>query len=109
MTLDTPCARYQATTAQCKQLHALPLEIFILVQMYPGQKGVVRDESAEYAYYTLSGELLVCNETMEGKFSTWMTMYTPTGISDLKILAGIGTYAARVSAASRAIALCSTA
>lgn len=80
-----------------------------MVQMYPGQQGVARDEPAEYAYYILSGELLVCNETMEGKFSTWMTMYAPTGISDLKILAGIGTYAASVSAASRPIVLCSTA
>lgn len=105
MTLDNLCARYPALTAQFKQLPARLLEISDPVQLYPGQKVVVRDEPVEYAYYILSGELLVCNETMEGKFSTWMTMQAPTVISDLEILAGIGTYAASVSAAARCVAL----
>ena len=89
MTLDNLCARYPALTAQFKELPARLLEISDPVQLYPGQKVVVRDEPVEYAYYILSGALLVCNETMEGKFS------------DLEILAGIGTYAASVSAAAR--------
>lgn len=105
MTLDNLCARYPALTAQFKELTARLLEISDPVQLYPGQKVVVRDEPVEYAYYILSGELLVCNETMEGKFSTWMTMQAPTVISDLEILAGIGTYAASVSAAARCVAL----
>ncbi|MCI5927101.1 MAG: Crp/Fnr family transcriptional regulator [Pseudoflavonifractor capillosus] len=105
MTLDNLCARYPALTAQFKELPARLLEISDPVQLYPGQKVVVRDEPVEYAYYILSGELLVCNETMEGKFSTWMTMQAPTVISDLEILAGIGTYAASVSAAARCVAL----
>lgn len=80
-------------------------EISVPVQFSPGQTVVLRDDAVEYAYYVLSGELLVCNETSDGKFSTWMTMDAPTVISDLEILAGTDTYAASVSAASACIAL----
>lgn len=80
-------------------------EISVPVQFSPGQTVVLRDDAVEYAYYVLSGELLVCNKTSDGKFSTWMTMDAPTVISDLEILAGTDTYAASVSAASACIAL----
>lgn len=109
MTLDNLCARYPALALQLRQLPPRLLKISTLVHFSSGQKVVVRDEPVKYVYYVLSGELLVCNETMEGKFSTWMTMHAPTLVSDLEILAGIGTYAASVSAAARCIALRSSA
>jgi CRP-like cAMP-binding protein len=93
-------------------LETLPhrlLEISTLVHFSAGQTVVLRDDVVEYAYYVLSGELLVCSETADGKFSTWMTMNAPTVVSDLEILAGTDTYAASVSAGSGCIALRSSA
>ena len=65
-----------------------------------GHTLVTRDDPVEQAYIILSGELLACNETIDGKFSTWLTMNAPTIISDLEVLAEENTYVANVAAAT---------
>ncbi|WP_294550502.1 Crp/Fnr family transcriptional regulator [uncultured Pseudoflavonifractor sp.] len=70
-----------------------------------GHTLVKRDDPVEHVYITLSGELLACNETIDGKFSTLLTMNAPTIISDLEILAGEKTYVANVAAATDCWAL----
>lgn len=66
---------------------------------------VARNDPVEFVYYFLQGELMIFNETMDGKLSTWMTVTSPTVISDIEVLAGQEYYAANVSTVTECMAL----
>lgn len=81
-----------------------------LVRLGADQTVVLRNEPVEQVYYILAGELAVCNETSEGKFSVWLSMQAPTVISDLEILSETSFYAANVLTVTDCVALrCSVA
>lgn len=81
-----------------------------LVRIKAEQTLVLRNDPVEQVYYILEGELAVCNETSDGKFSVWLSMQAPTVISDLEILSETGYYAANVLTVTDCVALrCSVA
>lgn len=97
--------RFPSITSFLNQLPPALLSHSHLVSFPSGRTIVKRDDPVEQAYIILSGELLACNETIDGKFSTWLTMNAPTIISDLEVLAEENTYVANVAAATDCWAL----
>lgn len=96
-------ARLRPTLAQ------LPPQLLAasrLVRLSADQTVVMRNDAVEKVYYILEGELAVCNETSEGKFSVWLSMQAPTVISDLEILSETDFYAANVLTVTDCVALC---
>lgn len=98
-------AKSPASRALLQKLPPKLLESARLVRLPAGRIVVLRGEVVEWAYFILEGELIVFHETLEGKFSTWLTMQAPTVISDLEVLSEIEHYAANVSAATDCVAL----
>lgn len=96
-------ARLRTTMAQ---LPPQLLAVSRLVRLSADQTVVLRNEAVEKVYYILEGELAVCNETSEGKFSVWLSMQAPTVISDLEILSETSFYAANVLTVTDCVALC---
>lgn len=100
MDVDSLCLQFSAAE---EFLHQLPAEVFQtaqLIQLPAGSTVVGRYDRVEYAYFVLRGDLFVCNETQDGKISTWLTMQAPTIVSDLEILSEGEQYVANVIAAS---------
>ncbi|MEG0764861.1 MAG: Crp/Fnr family transcriptional regulator [Pseudoflavonifractor sp.] len=81
------------------------IECSIPILLKAGQVVVLRDDPVSYAYFILEGDLIVFNETADGKSATLLTMRGPATISDLEVLSGSPIYVANVSAATDCIAL----
>ncbi len=98
-------AKSPAARALLQKLPPKLAEAVRLVRLPAGRIVVLRGEPVEWVYFVLEGELIVFHETVEGKFSTWLTMQAPTVISDLEVLSETEHYAANVSAATDCVAL----